>query len=433
MRRRWFILAAALAALGATGVALLGPFGEEAFPLADRVPADALVYVGLPDGSLIDRLPEAWTESFRADLREARPFLAGGLAVYLDREGEWVALARLRRGSALMADERVALDGNAAVIARSPAALRRHRERTAALADDPVFRSLGRRIYVNLQALRLPGRLGDFSAVGCDVESGPPWKVSGTAIYRRGLRRLYLDRYVHRARVGGVEGDGCARTHVMLDAGRLLGEITGALSDEERDGVAHYLRTLSEELLAGEPFESFLDRIGPGVEVRVVAGDPPGAAIRVDLADGATRDRVEQLLRRCIPDIQRLGTRDKGLPYVKVTAFEDPLWRLEFPRLADWNLGPSFDPVCTFEGHSFVLASRPDLLPVPAPSPGEAHVTVSLDVEGTLAAWDWVDRRAPGRLPTRRVPPALRSVRRIILQGRYTGEGLIMRAHVETN
>ena len=112
---------------------------------------------------------------------------------------------------------------------------------------------------------------------------------------------------------------------------------------------------------------------------------------------------------------------------MKVTAFEDPLWRLEFPRLADWNLGPSFDPVCAFDGNRFVLASRPDLLPVPAGAAGESHVAADLELEPALAAYRSITAHVPSA-PRVDLPPSfLETVDGIHLEGRYTGEGLSLR------
>ena len=135
-RARWAILAGGiLVAAAIAAVVVLRPRPVEPFPLAELVPADAVFYAGFPRYQELEELPGAKAEEIRRKLEPARPHLAGGLAIYVDRSGEWVLLARLTRGSTLLAG--AAVEDGAAVVAQTPEALARHKARQASLADLP--------------------------------------------------------------------------------------------------------------------------------------------------------------------------------------------------------------------------------------------------------------------------------------------------------
>ena len=129
-RRGWWILAGGVLA-AAAAVALFRPRPREQFPLLERVPSDAVFYAGFPDYRELEAMPTPWSGEIRRRLDSARPHLAGGLAIYLDRERQWVALARLTRSSALLAGSE--LEDGAAVVAQTPEALARHRTRRGSL------------------------------------------------------------------------------------------------------------------------------------------------------------------------------------------------------------------------------------------------------------------------------------------------------------
>src|SRR5438045_2664929 len=126
--------------VAAAGVIVFRPRPAERFPLSELVPADAVFYAGFPHYKELDEFPGARAEEIRKKLEPARPHLSGGLAFYVDRSGEWVLLARLTRGSALLAG--AAVENGAAVVAQTPEALARHKAREGSLADLPEFKQL---------------------------------------------------------------------------------------------------------------------------------------------------------------------------------------------------------------------------------------------------------------------------------------------------
>ena len=66
-----------------------------------NVPADAVVYAGFPDVRRLAEIPGL--EDLADRLEPARAHLSGAAAVYVDRHGDWVFLARLTRLAALVA------------------------------------------------------------------------------------------------------------------------------------------------------------------------------------------------------------------------------------------------------------------------------------------------------------------------------------------
>ena len=94
-RRRWILLGGILAVLAAIAAWVARPRPSETLPLAELVPADAVLYAGFRDYREIESIRTPWSDEIRRRLEPARPHLAGPIAIYLDRHGEWVALARL--------------------------------------------------------------------------------------------------------------------------------------------------------------------------------------------------------------------------------------------------------------------------------------------------------------------------------------------------
>ena len=255
-RARWVLLAGVLLAAGAAAV-VLRPRPLERFPLAELVPAKARFYAGFPDFRELEELPGPWAAEIRAKLEPARPHLAGGLAIYGDAAGEWVLLARLTRGSALLAG--AAVEDGAAVVAQSPEALARHRTREGSLAELPEFRRLGSRFFVNLEPLKLRGRLHDFAAVGFDRVPGADLVLRGRALYRGSLFRTYLEQYVQAPRHGAPAGPAPAGAVLTEYFPRVWEEIVHDVLDlVDAEKAEREAQLLSRDFLEGRSFREFL-------------------------------------------------------------------------------------------------------------------------------------------------------------------------------
>lgn len=415
-------MSGALALLG--GIAwLFLPRGPEEFPLADLVPEDAVLYVAFRDVAELDRLPAAWIEPFRGRLDEARPHLAGGLALYLDRQFEWVFLARLRRGVALLAG------GDAFATAESPGALERHRARKGSILENPDFRALGARIFVDLQALNLPFRLGDFSALGLDVESRSPLVLRGRAKYKPALYPAYLEHYVQAPRVNGIGVDPMTVRFTERPA-RLWQEVLERLSEEDREFVLREKRALEKDFLGGGSFETFLGRLGPscGIRVEAARNDLPEVTAWMDLPDPATHAPLGEILPRAGFDwLWHLGQRREAAPYGLWR--EGDLWRIKIHR--PW--AERLSPAGAVRNGRLILSTRADGLDVSKGPPGEAHVTAAIQTASLfealraaapiLAAISGSDEKAlRGRVE--RWAVRLKGLDSISLTGRHTGGGL---------
>ena len=201
---RWtLIVAAALVAAVLVLVALPEP--EEEFPLIDHIPADAIAYAGFEDYRQLENLPETLVGTIRDSIRQSESYLAGPVAVYIDREREWVFLARLTRTARIFSGGDV-VDG-VAVVTQTPEGIERHRERSGHLITREVFQTLKSSLFVDLEALRLPGRLRDFSAAGFEFDPGPPLVLRGRALYRNGIFRLYVEHYLHAPPIASPSSD----------------------------------------------------------------------------------------------------------------------------------------------------------------------------------------------------------------------------------
>lgn len=379
---RWILLGlAALLGAGAL-VAFLRPRPPEEFPLAELVPRDALFYAGFPDlrrfEELVSKIPDAWKEEDRRKLEEARPHLAGPIAFYLDARGEWVGLARLTRAAALVAD----LEGDAAVFAQTPAALERFRGRTGALRDVAAFRDLKSRLFLNLESFDLPGRFGDFAALGFEIEPGDPWVIRGRAAYRPDRFRLYIERYVQAPHRAGSAGGGPAAQLALTDPFlRLWDDLLEGLSAEARDRIEREAQVLRRDLLEGREVREFLGRLGPrwGIAAVPTPHGFPALVGWLDLPDEAAREKLESLLTRAAQDHERTSRGYGQVPAVEVEK-KDGHWRLKFPKAAALRLGEAFTPAYAFSGNRLVLSTCASALVPPAGAEGDAHAALSLKV-----------------------------------------------------
>jgi hypothetical protein len=400
MKRRWVFAAAAAALIAAAGAAVwfLGPRPPEAFPLAELVPADALFYAGFPDLDALDRaaarLPREWIDPLRAKLDPSRRWLAGATAVYVDRELEWIFLARLGRAAALAAG--VEREGDAAVIARSPAALARWRGRGRSLLEHPDFRPLRSRFFINLENLRLKGRLRDFTALGFDIDpAGRGIVLRGRAACRAGFYRYSLEHYVQAPR-RYAPPDGCPAGLAFVEHfPRLWDDLLRELSPADRERVEHEASAIGRDLLGGRGVREFLGRLGPGcrlVAVPTPHGFPALTGL-IDFPDAATRDKFGAMLLKAARDAENYAREHAREPFFELRA-EGPLWRLRFPGPASARLGDAFTPAYFFWDNRLVFstcASALDALPVVPPGESHAAMTIfvaeSLDLARALSGW----------------------------------------------
>ena len=384
-RRGWILLGALLLALGGAAW-LLRPRPPEAFPLAELVPADAVLYAGFRDYREIEQIRTPWSDEIRRRLDPARPHLAGPLAVYVDRHLQWVALARLSRASALIAGAEVQ-DG-AAVAAQSPEAMARHRSREGSIDRLPEVAALGSRIFLNLETLKPRGRLRDFSAVGLELRSTDPFVFRGRALYKGSLFRTYLERYVQAPRHGAPAGTAPLQASLTEYFPRIWEEVThDLLNPLDCEKAEREAMVLSRDVLGGKPFREFLSRLGPewGAALVPTPHGRPALVVWISLPDKTTRDQAQAALHRAIQDAIRVR-RERGLaPVFDVTA-DGQVWRVKYVSAAALRLGESFTPAYTFEKDRFVFSTCASTLAAPAVEAGESHVGITVEIGPLLEA-----------------------------------------------
>lgn len=387
-RRGWIVAGLAVVLLGVAVACLLRPRPVEPFPLAELVPADAVLYAGFPDYRELESIPSPWAAEVRRALDPARPHLSGAVAIYVDRSLQWVALARLTRASAALAGAEV-VDG-AAVSAQTPEALARFKAREAALADLPEFRELGSRIFFNLQLLKPRGRLRDYAAVGLELRSASPLVLRGRALYRGGLFRTYLEEYVRAPGREAPAGEvPVAQVTLTEHFPRVWDEITHEVLDTlDCEKAEREAQILSRDYLEGRPFREFLARLGPswGMSLVPTSHSKPALVAWIDLPDDDTRDRARKMVHRAIADATRIR-RDRGLPPVFEIAADGPIWRMRFPGAAALRLGEAFTPAFTFEKNRVVFSTCASTLSAPAIGPGDAHGTAVVEIGPLLEAF----------------------------------------------
>jgi len=432
VKRAWIIAAAAATAAAAGIAALLVPRPPEEFPLAGIVPDDAVFYAGFPDLASLERaaavLPRAWTDPLRSRLEANRPHLSGGTAVYIDREFEWVFLARLRGTAALAAG--VPVEDGAAVIARSPGALARHRARARPLAGHPEFRALRSRLFLNLEALHLPGRLGDFTAVGFEWIAGPPIRLSGRASYRSDLYRLYLEHYVH-APAGNGPPHGNPGATLVEHFPRLWDDLARELPPADRERLDRETAAISRDLLEGRAVRDFMGTLGPSCGLAVVPTphDYPAVQGWIDLPDAAARDTLQRMILKAARDAENYA-RDRAQEPAFGISVEDSLWRLRFPGPTALRLGEAFKPALAFGENRVTFTTCADGHAARDPVPGSSQVALQVSLDDAFALARAVARllaegafrdeaeRAGAEEFTRSHPPEAVEARRRLLQER---------------
>lgn len=382
MKRRGLVfLGAGVLVVALAAAWLFRPRPVESFPLAELVPADAVLYAGFPDYREIETLKTPWSEEIRKRLDPARPHLSGAMAVYLDKSFQWVALARLTRASAALAGAEV-IDG-AAIVAETPEALARHKAREGSLAELAEFKTLGMRMFFNLELLKPRGRLRDFSALGFELASADPIVLRGRALYKGGLFRTYLEQYVHAPRHGGPEGSGPLQAVLTEHFPRVWEEVTHDLLDTiDCEKAEREAQILSRDFLEGKSFREFLSRLGPtwGFSLVPTPHSKPALVVWIDLPDEGTRDLAAKMVHRAMGDAIKVR-RDRGLaPSFEMSA-EGKVWRVKPTGAAALRLGESFTPAYTFEKNRFVFSTCESALSTPAAAaPGETHGAVTVEV-----------------------------------------------------
>lgn len=380
-RRGWLIVGGVVLALGVAAAVLFRPRPPERFPLAELVPADALAYAGVPDVRTLAKIPGL--EDLAARLEPAQAHLSGAAAVYLDRQGDWVFLARLTRLATLVAGGEV--ENGAAVVAKSPEALARHKSRRGSILELPSFRALGTTIFFNLEALRFHARR-DFSAVGLELASVEPLTLRGRALYRGDLFRLYVEEYLRAPRrtsgapVGGV---------FIEPLTRLWDDLQLGLTPVEQERVERLCAGLSRDFNEGRPWRDFLRDLGGawGVDLR------PGPTITawLDLPDEALKERLERMLPKMTADVAKYH-RDRGEAPPWELRAEGGLWRVRVPRTPELRMGAALDPAYTFRVKRWILSTSAAALDTPEGKGTPGHLALSLDLP---AAFDVLRSAAP--------------------------------------
>jgi hypothetical protein len=327
----------------------------------------------MPDVQRLAEIPGL--EELAARLEPARAHLSGAAAVYLDREGQWVFLARLTRLAALVAGGEV--ENGAAVVAQSPEALARHRGRRGTILELDSFRALNRPIFVNLENLRYRGRR-DFRAVGLELVGAKPLVLRGRALYRGDLFRLYVEQYVQAPRrtsgapLGGLFVEPLTRTWDDL----LLSQDPADRERLDRLGAG-----LARDFNDGRPWSDFLRRAGGAWGVEILPG--PAATLWLDLPDADTAERLARMLPKMTADVAK-HYRDRGEAAPWELAADGPLWRVKAPRAAELRLGAAWDPAYTFQGARWIFSTNAARL---GTSPGEGegrHLALRIDVAAAL-------------------------------------------------
>ncbi len=382
-RTSWILLGLLGAAVAALFVARPRPL--EQVPLAELVPADAIAYAGFQTPEQLEAIGTPWSEELRKRLQPARAQLTGAIAVYIDSKGEWVTLLRMTRAASLLSGAEV--EGGAAVFAQSPEALSRHKARQGALSGLPEFQSLGKRYYVNLEPLRLPGRLGDFRALGFEITGFKPLHIQGHALYQPGAFRTYLEQYVQAPRHGAPAGGVPLQAQLTESFPRVWDELLQGLSKADADKAERESGVLSREYLDSRPLREFFGKLGPGCSVSLVptAFGKPALTATIDLPGEATRETAMKMVERAIADGIRVR-KDKGLPPLVEVEIDGPIHKLNIASSRGLRYGESFSPAYTFEKDRFVISTCAAALEPPRAASGDHHASVAVDVRTLIHA-----------------------------------------------
>jgi hypothetical protein len=368
-------------------VVLFPPRPQEDFPLAELVPVDALFYAGFSDHRALEvmakKFPHAWTHQAREGFRTARPHLAGGVAFYVDREFEWVGLARVKHAFPLLAGW--AMEGDAVIFAQSPAALERQRRRLSSLLENEGFRALRSRFYLNIEELRPPGRLRDFSSLGFDLDAGPPLLLRGRLAYRPDRLRLFAEEYVHAPRHGDPGVPAPAEALLLENFPRLWEDVLLGLPPEERDLAQKEAALVARDTLGGHPLTEFLRELGPdwGLSIVPTPYGFPAAVAWIDLPKDGTAPTLRRLLDKVEGDLGGLARRQGKAPPFEVVSEQDRK-NIHFPWAPALRMGRAFAPAYEIRAHRVVFSTCAETLAVPDLAPGDFHAAGTIEVAPLL-------------------------------------------------
>lgn len=382
--KRWSLVVVLALLAGSAGWILLRPWPEEAVPLASFVPRDAIAVAAFRDHRDLARLPEPLVGEFRRRLAEAEPHLAGPVTLYLDREGEWVVLARLTRTSALFAGGEV-VDG-VAVAAQTPDAMARHKAREGSITALDAFAELGSPVFVNLAALDLAGRLRDYSAAGLEIDPGPPVTLRGRILYRGRLFQLYVREYIHAPKTGAPPDGPPVALSLVEHFPRLWDEILHDLIPGDRQKLEHEAFVLSRDFLGGRSVRDFLGKLGPACGLGLVPTRHglPALVGWIDLPDEKTRRILGNSLHRAAFDIEEHYRKSGTAPLLELSV-KDELWHVRFRSQEKLGLGDALSPAFAFRGNRIVLTSCADTLEPHGAAPEPAgHLEARIEVAGAL-------------------------------------------------
>jgi hypothetical protein len=388
-RRGGWVLAGLFLLAAIAWAVLFPPRPQEEFPLAELVPSDALFYAGFSDHRALEvmakKFPHAWTHQAREGFRTARPHLAGGVAFYVDREFEWVGLARVKHAFPLLAGW--SMEGDAVIFAQSPAALERQRRRLNSLLDNEAFRTLRSRFYLNIEALKPPGRLRDFSSLGFELEAGPPLLLRGRLAYRPDRLRLFAEEYVHAPRHADPGGPAPAEALLLENFPRLWEEVLGELPTEDRELALKEAAALAHDTLGGHPLPEFLKELGPdwGLSIVPTRYGFPAAVAWIDLPRDGTAPTLRRLLEKVEGDLGGLARRQGKAPAFEVVP-EEGRRNIQFPWAPTLRMGRAFAPAYEIRAHRIVFTTCAETMSAPEAPPGEFHAAGTIEVAPLLGS-----------------------------------------------
>ncbi len=311
LMRRWISLVGLLAgAAGAVAFARGCGEGVGGAPFTDRLPLDAVLYVGAPD-------VRALAAQLRAHPVARDPAIAPLLELYARHEARLSGPAALigrpvsgRLEWTLLLSGSVAASGEIdglkyethdgrIIVAETRDAIRRFREAPHRAVD---FAVPGGLVSIRIVPRAFPGaawsvwcaRWRDFDAIEARLD------ISADAIAMRALARYAPEAYGHAIehliqapRLAGTPADAAAWTTQMEHAPRLWQEILDTLPIQERHFVEREAPEVGREL--GRPFDEVIARLGPSWSAAVTRDGRIGVALAAHemprLAD-ATRHAI---------------------------------------------------------------------------------------------------------------------------------------------